>query len=563
MASFEPQDFDLGEPPPRPTTPPVRWGFVLVLLILLLLATLVYGIPYMADRSGYAWESGRSRAASEALAKLDKEGIVGRASELFRMATVAVAPAVVHVRTQRVLQDEGRPGIPLAGGADLPGPRFENTGLGSGVIIDKDRGFIVTNNHVIKDADQIIVRLTGGADLPARLVGADPKSDLAVLQVNASLRVAAEWGDSDKLDMGDWVLAIGSPFALDQTVTAGIISSTERNDLRINEYEAFLQTDAAINSGNSGGPLVDLSGKVIGINTAMLTETGGYQGIGLAIPSSMARRVVEGLIEEGRVVRGYLGVQTEPLTPRWPRSWGRPRRGGRSSSGSWPDSPAAKAGLRVGDVIVKVGGKAVTDPLSLRNRTVGLAVGTEAPVTFYREGESQTVKVTITERPGRARPEPARVPRPRAEPRRDGPAARHARHRSGRPRQPRLQGRPPPRHPDPRRRPDPGPHQGRIRQGRRAVRGEGQTPLARPGRQGPGRRRRPRRRPMTPCGRPSPALASTASPPGLGPTRRQNRAAPSMRRGGVLDSLQPEGTRLDLDTWFSRQSARQEDGRGR
>ncbi len=400
MESSEPQDVEFGEPPPRPTTPPVRWGFVLVLLILLLMATLVYGIPYMADRSGYAWESGRARAASEALAKLDKEEIVGRASELFRLATVAVAPAVVHVRTQRLLQGEGRPGIPLAGGADFPGPRLENTGLGSGVIIDKERGFIVTNNHVIKDADQIIVRLTGGADLPARLVGADPKSDLAVLQVNASLRVSAQWGDSDKLDMGDWVLAIGSPFALDQTVTAGIISSTERNDLRINEYEPFLQTDAAINSGNSGGPLVNLAGKVIGINTAMLTETGGYQGIGLAIPSTMARRVVESLIEGGRVVRGYLGVQTEPLSPALAAKMGGPEIRGAVVVGVMRDSPAAKAGLRVGDVIVQVNGESVTEPLSLRNRTLGLAVGLETPVVFYRGGASQTVKVTIAERPG-------------------------------------------------------------------------------------------------------------------------------------------------------------------
>ena len=199
--------------------------------------------------------------------------------------------------------------------------------------------------------------------------------------------------------MGDWVLAIGSPFALDQTVTAGIISSTERNDLRINEYEAFLQTDAAINSGNSGGPLVDLSGKVIGINTAMLTETGGYQGIGLAIPSSMARRVVEGLIKEGRVVRGYLGVQTGPLTPALAEKLRTPETRGAVVLRVLPDSPAAKAGLRVGDVIAQVGGKAVTDPLTLRNRTFGLAVGMEAPVTFYREGALQTVKVTITERP--------------------------------------------------------------------------------------------------------------------------------------------------------------------
>ncbi len=316
MASFDPQDFGLDEPPPRPSTPPVRRGFVLVLLVLCLMASLVYGIPFVAERTGYAWETGRSRAAMEALEKLDKAGVISRSSALFRMATTAVAPAVVHVQTSRFRRGpaQGIPGIPLGGGGRF-GRGLENVGLGSGVIIDKENGYVVTNNHVIKDADQVVVRLSHGLDVPARVVGADPKTDLAVLKIDAEIKVAAAWGDSDQLDSGDWVLAIGSPFAIDRTVTAGIVSATERDDLQINEYESYIQTDAAINPGNSGGPLIDLSGKVVGINTAIISQTGGYEGIGLAIPSSMARRVVEALIKEGKVVRGFLGVRIQALTP--------------------------------------------------------------------------------------------------------------------------------------------------------------------------------------------------------------------------------------------------------
>ena len=390
MASFDPRDFGLDEPPPRPTTPPVRRGFLLVLIVLCLLASLVYGIPYVAGEAGYAWEAGRSRAATEALAKLDKAGVVNRASALFRMATTAVSPAVVHVKTQRFRQGG-------AGG----GPGLD-TGLGSGVIIDKDRGFIVTNNHVIKDADTIVVRLSQGTDVPARLVGADPKTDLAVLQIKTELKVAAEWGDSDKLDIGDWVLAIGSPFALDHTVTAGIISATQRNDLQINEggYESFLQTDAAINPGNSGGPLIDLSGKVIGINTAIISpESGGYVGIGLAIPSAMARRIVDGLIKEGKVVRGYLGVRLQPLTGALAREFKLPDQHGALVRDVQAGSPAEKAGLQVGDVIVKLGDTEVHDPAGLRNQTASLAVGLQVPLTYYRAGKPETVRVTIAELP--------------------------------------------------------------------------------------------------------------------------------------------------------------------
>ncbi len=227
MASFNPQDFGLDEPPPRPATPPVRRGFLVVLLVLSFLAALVYGIPHVAEQSGYACETGRSRTAMEALEKLDKAGVISRSSALFRLATTAVAPAVVHIQTRRLRRDPGIPGMPLGGGQRF-GRGLETMGLGSGFIIDKENGYVVTNNHVIKDADEIVVRLSHGLDVPARLVGADPKSDLAVLKIKADLKVAAAWGDSDKLDIGDWVLAIGSPFAIDRTVTAGIVSATER-----------------------------------------------------------------------------------------------------------------------------------------------------------------------------------------------------------------------------------------------------------------------------------------------------------------------------------------------
>ncbi len=182
MASFDPQEYGFEAPPPRPTTPPVRRGFLLVLFILSIAALIVYGVPYVAKRTGYAWEAGRSQAASEALSKLEEKGIVARASALFRMATTAVSPAVVNVRSfkERRGGEELR-GLPLGG--DRLGPRFGSGELGSGVIIDKAKGFIVTNNHVVKDADHIVVRLGPGDDVRARLVGADPKSDLAVLQV--------------------------------------------------------------------------------------------------------------------------------------------------------------------------------------------------------------------------------------------------------------------------------------------------------------------------------------------------------------------------------------------
>ena len=409
MASFEPQDYGIDEPPPRPETPPVRRGFVILLLLLSFFAALVYGVPYVAESAGYAWETGRSRAATETLVKLDKAGLVNRASELFRLATVAVSPAVVNIQTEKLRPEAGAGGIPGGGGF---GRGFEGLGIGSGVIIDKDNGYVVTNNHVITGADRITVRLSQGVEVSARLVGADPQTDLAVIQLKSPVKVDAQWGDSDKLAIGDWVLAIGSPFMLDHTVTAGIISATGRNNLPgmdANAYQDFLQTDAAINPGNSGGPLIDLNGRIIGINTAILTansfmrgedsarQTGGFEGIGLAIPSSMARKVVEGLIKNGSVARGFLGVGIQQLKPAMATDLKVPDGQGTFVNNIQLGGPAAKAGLKVGDVIVKIEGKATPDPSALRLRIAAASPGTEVAVELIRDGLPQTVKVVVGE----------------------------------------------------------------------------------------------------------------------------------------------------------------------
>jgi serine protease Do len=397
MASFNEQDYDFDDPPPRPTTPPVRRGFLVVLSVLCLAALIVYGVLYMTERISYAWESGRARADAEALAKLDKEGIVNRASVLFRMATNAVSPAVVNVQTFRRLHGgDGFAGIAVGGNRFTPG--MQGAELGSGVIIDKEHGYIVTNNHVVREADEILVRLGPRHDVPARLVGADPKSDLAVLKVKADLKVQAEWGDSEKIEIGDWVLAIGSPQGLDHSVSAGIVSASERV-VGMSEYESYIQTDAAINPGNSGGPLIDLAGRVIGINTAILTKSGGYEGIGFAIPSAMARRVVESLIKQGKVVRGYLGVGIEPLDMALAQQLKLPSNRGALVIYVQPGSPAERAGLKRNDVVVKLAGHEVADASGLKNLTAGLDVGSEVAVDYYREGKAMTAHVQIAELP--------------------------------------------------------------------------------------------------------------------------------------------------------------------
>jgi serine protease Do len=242
-------------------------------------------------------------------------------------------------------------------------------------------------------------------EMGAELVGSDPRTDLAVIKVKGSLPLAASWGDSDKLEQGEWVLAIGSPFGLERTVSAGIVSATARNNLGLgpqDSYEDFIQTDVAINPGNSGGPLIDLRGRVVGINTAvsMIARDQGNQGIGFAISSSLARRVVDQLIKSGKIIRGYLGVIPQTLSPDRAKLLGVAEGQGALIGTIMPGSPAEKAGLKVEDVITAIDGQAVTDSASLRNRTFTLEPGSKIPLKVVRAGQELPFLVSIAEMPG-------------------------------------------------------------------------------------------------------------------------------------------------------------------
>ncbi len=394
MASFDPIDYDPIDPVDRQDRPFAQRGLLLVFLTLgLIVATMILA-PTLADRIGYNFEAGRARAAAEALEGLDEAGTISRASALFRLASQAVKPSVVNVRAERL-------GIPQGPGNGF-GRRDQRftAGSGSGVVIDKDQGFIVTNHHVIDGADEIVVRL-GGRTLKASLVGSDQKTDLAVIQVQVKLPAEAAWGDSEKLDIGDWVLAIGSPFELDQTVTAGIVSATGRGGLPLpaGSYQDFIQTDAAINPGNSGGPLINLRGEIVGINTAILSETGIAQGVGLSISSKFARQIVEQLISQGRVVRGYLGVRIRDVEGPDLKGSGLEEPTGALIEDVVSGGPADQAGLLPQDIIVMIGDEPVTDSDSLRNRTITLPLGETSALTIYREGRRQTIDVVIEAMP--------------------------------------------------------------------------------------------------------------------------------------------------------------------
>lgn len=375
------------EVPPRPDTPPVRGGFLVVLFVLVMMAAVVYGGPYVAWRIGHSYESGRAQAALATLKQIDKEaGAFDKVSMLFRLAQQAVSPAVVNVHAM----------------SDSPGQnglgRQNAAGMGSGVIIDKANGYVVTNHHVVKGAARVFVRIGRSGEIPARVVGADPKTDLAVLQIKSKLEAEANWGDSDAMDIGDWVLAIGSPFALESTVTAGIISAKNRNNLGIvgeGAFEDFLQTDAPINPGNSGGPLVNLKGEVVGINTAIFSENGGNQGIGLSIPARLARRIVDQLIKDGKVTRGFFGVQLQSMDEALAREFGVPDGKGALVAMVVPGSPAAAAGLKSGDVITKLGEEPITDAAFLRVRISALEVGANVNVEYYREGKPAKTSVNV------------------------------------------------------------------------------------------------------------------------------------------------------------------------
>jgi serine protease Do len=269
--------------------------------------------------------------------------------------------------------------------------------LGSGFIIDAEKGYIITNNHVIRDAEEVRVTLHNDITLDAKIIGTDEKTDIAVLQVETEEKLTAvDFGDSDVLRVGDWVLAIGNPFGLGGTVTAGIISARQR-DIHAGPYDDFLQTDASINRGNSGGPMFNLNGEVIGINTAIFSPSGGSIGIGFAIPSALANPVINQLIEYGRTRRGWLGVRIQQVTDEIAESLGLEETKGALVASVTADGPSEAAGLKIGDIILELNGKEVEEMRELPRLVAETPIDTKARVTFWRDGKRETTDVEIGE----------------------------------------------------------------------------------------------------------------------------------------------------------------------
>jgi serine protease DegQ len=322
----------------------------------------------------------------------------------FALAARAAAPAVVSITANKAPQalalPPQHPLLPyLFGQRGREAQARPQTGLGSGVIVSPE-GYLLTNNHVVEGASEIEVQLADGREAVAELVGTDPETDLAVLKIQLDTLPVIVLGDPQRLHVGDAVLAIGNPFNVGQTVTAGIVSALGRNRLNLATFENFIQTDAAINPGNSGGALVNVEGQLVGINTAIATRSGGSQGIGFAVPVDIAREVMDSLVKFGQVRRGWLGVELRELTPELVQTLGLDSgQTGVLITGVMQDGPAAKAGVRPGDVIVKVGDTDIGDQRGLLGAVAALPPQTSTTLQVQRRKESLALKVTVAQRP--------------------------------------------------------------------------------------------------------------------------------------------------------------------
>jgi len=343
--------------------------------------------------------------------KISKEAIdiLTKTNQAMAEVAAAVKPAVVNISSTKTVKSQGIPSPffndPLFREffgnqfRQFEEPRkFKQASLGSGVIVDKD-GYILTNNHVVKDADEIKIKLSDKREFKGKIVGMDQKTDLAVIKIEANHLPVVTLGDSDKLRVGETVIAIGNPFGLNQTVTSGIVSATGRANVGIADYEDFIQTDAPINPGNSGGALVNIRGELVGVNTAIFSTSGGYQGIGFAIPSNMVKIVMESLIKKGKVIRGWLGVSIQPVTPDLAKQFGLKEEKGALVGEVMEESPAEKAGLHRGDVILEYDGKEVIDVQGLRNMVAGTPPNKKVEIKYLREGKPASVSVVIAELP--------------------------------------------------------------------------------------------------------------------------------------------------------------------
>jgi Do/DeqQ family serine protease len=393
---------------------------ILIAVVAILLVAAGGGGYLLRDRLG------RSAAAPTPSSPQAASGLA--LAEALQLGFVDVAqhvrPAVVHLGTIQRAKSRRGPNVPPGSddpffrdffnqffGSEGPDSRseFRRPGLGSGVIIDK-RGLVLTNFHVVKGADEILIRLSDKREYRGQILGTDPKTDLAVVKFQPDQEITvASLGNSDALRVGEWAIAIGNPFGLDQTVTVGVISATGRSDVGIATYENFIQTDASINPGNSGGPLVNLKGQVIGVNTAIVAAG---QGIGFAIPINMVKRVVDQLVDKGKVVRGWLGVALQPLSLDLAQSLGLAGTNGAVVGSTITGSPAAQAGLQQGDVIVAYDNTPVDDYRHVQRLVAETRVGKSVTLQVVRKKQKMDVAVTIAEVPD----ETARRPGPPSRP---------------------------------------------------------------------------------------------------------------------------------------------------
>lgn len=373
----------------------------------LILAGVVFGM--VASSRALDWPS--------ADIKTDDAPIVrtGKFTASYAAVVKKAAPSVVNISTTKTIkmdprrQFRGALDDPMfrrffddqfeGRGQPMPRPQKEQS-LGSGIIVTKD-GYIITNNHVVEGADEIKVTLSDKkTELDAKIVGRDPKTDIAIVKINGKDLPFATMANSDQVEVGDVVLAIGSPFGLARSVTMGIVSAVGRGGMGIEAYEDFIQTDAAINPGNSGGALVDAEGRVIGINTAILSRTGGNQGVGFAVPANLAKNVMESLLKNGRVERGYLGVAIQDITPALAKAFKVPETGGALVGDVTENSAAGEAGIKYGDVIIELNGKNVPDARNLQLIVGQIAPGTKVSVKVLRQGTEKSYDVVLKTMPG-------------------------------------------------------------------------------------------------------------------------------------------------------------------
>jgi serine protease Do len=384
-----------------------------ILAAALITAGVIIGFVVASDLNwtptGHAVPDAPSVPMARPVATAPQPILPGGGGQTFVEIAKAVKPAVVNIYATKSGRGDGPHAMPFDDPffrrffGDEFFRRFEQPrerkerGLGSGVIVDPN-GLIITNNHVVGKAEDIRVTLADKREFKAKLIGTDPKSDIAVVQIDATGLPVVPWADSDKLEVGEFVLAIGNPFGLTQTVTMGIVSALGRS-AGIAEYEDFIQTDAAINPGNSGGPLVNVRGELVGINTAIYSQSGGNMGIGFAVPSNMARSIMQQLVQTGRVVRGWLGVSIQDLTPELASQFGVPDTKGVLVSDVVDDSPAQKAGFERGDVIIEYDGKPMDSPTHLRNAVAQTPVGKKVTIKIIRDKKPKTIELTIAEQP--------------------------------------------------------------------------------------------------------------------------------------------------------------------